>query len=227
MLLDSNFASMPRGVLEGRRVVNNVQKSSSLFLFKTMFTILLTVFCIFSNRTYFFEPRNLILLEYFIIGIPCFALALERNSQLIKGKFILNILKNAFSGAIVVLINISVLYFFAKTGFANVIDDPNTTIDIFTTMCVYAVLFTGFAMLYKMIQPLNIYRGVLITVMVFLFIMSIIYARKYLGIVELTDIRNILLVIVMAESAFGLIAFINNMLTKIKISMEDKYSKQI
>jgi cation-transporting ATPase E len=221
VLLDSNFASMPRVVLEGRRVVNNVQKSSSLFLFKTMFTILLTVFCILANRTYFFVPQNLILLEYFIIGIPCFALALERNSQLIRGKFILNILKNAFSGAIVVLINISLLFWFNKIGFAGVTDA------VFTTMCVYAVLLTGFAMLYKMIQPLNIYRGVLITIMASLFAMSISYLRAYLGIVALTDITNILLVIVMAEAAFGLIAFINNTLTKIKFSMEDKYNRQI
>jgi cation-transporting ATPase E len=222
VLLDSNFASMPKVVLEGRRVVNNVQKSSSLFLFKTMFTILLTIFCIFAGRPYFFEPRNLILLEYFIIGIPCFALALERNSQLIKGKFILNILKNAFSGAIVVLINVSILYIFWKTNFASII----TTEEIFRTMSVYAVLFTGFAMLYKMVQPLNVYRGVLLGLMTFFFGISVVYLSDYLGIVALDNIANILLIIVMAQAAFFLIAFINNMLAKMKLSLEDKFIRQ-
>jgi hypothetical protein len=92
-------------------------------------------------------------------------------------------------------------------------------------MCVYAVLFTGYAMLYKIIQPVNIYRGALIVIIAFFIAMAISYAREFLGIVALTDLTNILLVIVMAEAAFGLIAFINNMLTKIKLSMEDKYNK--
>jgi hypothetical protein len=146
-------------------------------------------------------------------------LALEKNSQLIRGKFILNIIKNAFSGAIVVLINVSLLYFFNKLGFANVTDE------VFITMCVYVVLFTGYAMLYKMIQPVNIYRGALIVIMAFFIGMAISYARGFLGIVALTEITNILMVIVMAEAAFGLINFINSMLTKIKLSMEDKYNK--
>ncbi|MDR0384381.1 MAG: HAD-IC family P-type ATPase [Christensenellaceae bacterium] len=243
VLMDSSFSSMPKVVEEGRRVVNNVQKSSSLFLFKTFFTILLTVFCIAVNyqSIYLFNPKNLMLLEYLIIGIPCFALALERNNQPIEGKFILNIIKNAFSGAIVVLLNIALLYVF-KIANLLYVDDKN-----FLTLSIYATLYTGFAMLFKMIQPVNTYRGVLIVSMLILFSISIWYMKEFFGIETLGLVEkildenkvvideiidstkatvNLLLVIIMAETSFGALQFINNLLSKMKLDMDSNIATE-
>ena len=88
VLLDSNFSSMPSVVAEGRRVVNNVQKSSSLFLMKTMFAICISIFVLCMNSTYPFSPIQFIMLEMFVIGLPSFFLALQPNTNPIKGKFL-------------------------------------------------------------------------------------------------------------------------------------------
>jgi cation-transporting ATPase E len=228
VLLDSNFASMPKVVLEGRRVVNNVQKSSSLFLFKTLFTIMLTVFCLGVTFTtgkfqaYFFEPRHLLLLEYFVIGIPCFALALERSSALIKGKFIFNILRNAFSGALIVIINLIVLYLFNVFGILEVTGSI-TDDTVFKTMCILVVVITGFSMLFRVAKPFNVYRGTLLCIMVTLVIISVYYLQKMFGIEQFTQFTptNILLLIVMAQFSFMLVPVIDNLFAKIKIESKE------
>lgn len=102
VLLDSNFASMPEVVKEGRRVINNIQLSASLYIMKTIFTMLLTISVIIfglASKTipfgYPFTPKNMIVLEVCIIGMPSFFLALQPNNKLIKGNFMKNVLKNA------------------------------------------------------------------------------------------------------------------------------------
>jgi cation-transporting ATPase E len=217
VLLDSNFSSMPKVVLEGRRVINNVQRTSSLFLFKTLFTILLTVLCIFTNGgVYFFDTSNLLILEAFVIGIPAFALALERNSTQIKGKFLVNILKNSFSGAVVVLINMCVLTFFLNNGIFAITDN------IFTTMCIYATLLTGFAMLYKITQPLNVYRTVILLLMFGCYFISIFYFKSDFNIELLSNDTHLLLAILMLFTSYALMAVVNNTLSKMHLVIEDK-----
>ena len=99
VLLDSNFASMPKVVMEGRRVVNNIQKTSTLFLMKTLMSVFLSVISVImrfsglSDQVYFFDTSNLTGLEMFVIGLPSFALALQPNRNIIKGSFLSNVLK--------------------------------------------------------------------------------------------------------------------------------------
>ena len=217
VLLDSNFASMPKVVSEGRRVVNNVQKSSSLFLFKTIFSMMLAVFVIFAGINYFFSPVNLMMLEYFVIGIPSFALALEINNQQIKGKFIFNILKNAFVGAIIVVFNIILLFIFKETGLFSI--GPNT----FLTMCIYATTGTGVMMLYKLAKPLNIYRGLLLAIMIALIVLSIVYLYDFIGLVALSG-TNVLVLIILLQASYPLIAFLNDLLARIKLDVKEASS---
>ena len=94
VLLDSNFASMPKVVAEGRRSINNIQRSSSLFLCKTTYATLLAVIFLFLDRAYPFIPIQLTLTSMVTIGIPSFILALEPNNERINGKIIINVLKN-------------------------------------------------------------------------------------------------------------------------------------
>lgn len=214
VLLDSNFSSMPKVVLEGRRVVNNVQKSSSLFLFKTLLTIMLTIVCVFFNEgLYFFDTTNLLILESMVIGIPGFMLALERNSQQIKGKFMFNIIKASLSAAIVaVLFVISLLIF----RFFDLLDLQNA--DIFRTMTIYAVLTTGFAMLYRMIRPVNVFRGIMFVVMVVLSLFLIGYFPDMFGMVKLTNEVHYLMVMLMAFMGYALTALFDGLLSQIKLT---------
>ena len=218
VLLDSNFSSMPKVVLEGRRVVNNVQKSSSLFLFKTLLTIMLTIICCFvNNGSYFFDTSNLLILEMMVIGIPGFMLALERNSQQIKGKFMFNIIKTSLSAAAVAVLFVSALLFFR---FFDILDlqDPN----IFRTMAIYAVLTVGFAMLFRMIKPINIFRGIMFVTVVTLSVLAIIYFPNWFGMEKLINEVHYLMVMLMAFMGYALIALFDGMLSQIKLSSTDK-----
>jgi len=218
VLLDSNFSSMPKVVLEGRRVVNNVQKSSSLFLFKTLLTIMLTIICIFvNNGSYFFDTSSLLILETMVIGIPGFMLALERNSQQIKGKFMLNIIKTSLSAAVVAVLFVAALLIFR---FFDIFDlqDP----DIFRTMTIYAVLTIGFAMLFRMIKPANIFRGIMYVTMVTLSVFAIVYFPNWFNMVKLTNEVHYLMVMLMAFMGYALIALFDGLLSQIKLSSTDK-----
>ena len=214
VLLDSNFSSMPKVVLEGRRVVNNVQKSSSLFLFKTLLTIMLTIVCVFFNEgLYFFDTTNLLILESMVIGIPGFMLALERNSQQIKGKFMFNIIKTSLSAAIVAVLFVVALMIFRFFGIFDLSSD-----DIFRTMTVYAVLTTGFAMLYRMIRPVNVFRGIMFVVMVVLSLFLIGYFPDLFGMIKLTNEVHYLMVMLMAFMGYALTALFDGLLSQIKLS---------
>lgn len=119
VLLDSNFLSLPKVVNEGRRVINNIERSASLFLSKTILMVLinLTAVALFFIKpsleftSPFRQPSQLMIIETFIIGIPSLALALEANYSVISGKFIKNIFKKSIPGAIVVFIDLLLIRF--------------------------------------------------------------------------------------------------------------------
>lgn len=224
VLLDSNFSSMPKVVLEGRRVVNNVQKSSSLFLFKTLFTMMLACICIFANNgTYFFDTSNLLILESFIIGLPAFMLALEHNNQQINGKFLYNILRTSLAAALSVVIFVGALLLFRLFGIFNLTATLDLTADNVTlTLMIYATLTTGFAMLYRMIRPLNAYRGVMFVAMVAISLFLVFELPDLFGMVVLNNDVHVLLVVLMIFMAYALISLFENLFTKMKLTVEDK-----
>ena len=157
VLLDNNFAALPKVVSEGRRVVNNIQKSSSLFLFKALLSMLLAVVAlIFWQGRYIFMPRNLYILEFLVIGIPAFALALEKNNNRIKGNFIRNILWFALLGACVAVSNIGILALFRNIEWFSM------SYDIFLTLAILSTTAVGFIMLVQICMPLNLYRGTIL-----------------------------------------------------------------
>jgi len=211
VLLDNNFASMPKVVAQGRRVINNIQRTSSIFLFKTLFVMLLVAFCIFTAQSYPFVPINMFLIECFVIGIPSFALALEINDARIKGKFLLNVLKNALAGALVVLINVIVVYTIMKNNIIFDIDE-----DQFKTMLIFSTTITGLFMLWKMIMPPTLYRMSLMILMTALIIIVAFYAQSILGIGEVNQM-NILLMIIILQASYPMIAFINKLLSTIRL----------
>ncbi len=156
VLLDSNFASMPSVVAEGRRVINNIQKSSSLFLMKTLYTMLLSIFCLIMKVEYPFSTKQVMLLEFFVIGIPSFFLALQPNNERIKGKFLPTLLSKALPGAIILFLNVVACYFF---------DLGVGTSGQYQTMAALAITFVGLDLLLRLCKPLDVFRGALCAAM--------------------------------------------------------------
>ncbi|MDE6660283.1 MAG: HAD-IC family P-type ATPase, partial [Anaeroplasmataceae bacterium] len=155
VLLDSNFDSMPKVVSEGRRVINNVTNVASLFLTKTIFSLLLAIQAMINGGAYPISTNQLIMIDLFAIGIPSFFLALEANNKEVDGNFLANILKGALPGALTIMI-ISVLIF----GLSGSLDLDSISIQ---TIIGIAATHTCLMVLFKVSKPFNTLRRTLCT----------------------------------------------------------------
>jgi len=152
VLLDSNFAKMPQVVREGRRVVNNLERSGSLFLVKNIFSLLAAALTLVFGLTYPMLPAQVSMLSIWTIGLPSFFLAQLPNENLIKGHFIANILSKAIPGAIAS----TVVVFLMMIG-CNLLGVPEEQI---STACTLIFALAGMIYLYMICQPLDNYRAV-------------------------------------------------------------------
>ena len=196
VLLDSNFSCMPAVVAEGRRVVNNVQNSSSLFLMKTIFTILLTIFCLVMGIKYTFSSTKLIMiLELFVIGVPSFFLSLQPNTDKIKGKFINNLMVRSLPASLIFTLTVIVTYLLNVSGLVTEIE--------YQTMASLCVTLAGMLVLFRICKPMNVFRGALYTAMVALVACAIFIDPVYafLGYIEM-NLQNILFIIVLVQFAY-------------------------
>ncbi len=158
VLLDNNFASMPKVVFEGRRVINNIQNSSAMYLMKTFFTTIFALISILSWHAYPFYTSSLMLMEVFVIGVPTFFLSLQPNKDRVKGKFLSTVLSRAIPCAIVLVLAVQ------STRFINNWF-PGYFENSLEELSVVIITFAGMIMLYRICLPLNLYRGVLILAM--------------------------------------------------------------
>ena len=147
VLLDGNFASMPKVVAEGRRSVNNIQRSGTLFLTKTVYAFLLALIFVFLPLPYPFQPIQLTLISVTTIGIPSFFLALEPNTEIIKGQFIRNILRLAFPRGFAVA--------FCAIASVLVSEFTDLPVDGMSTLTAYTVAAVGFLALFRIMKPLR------------------------------------------------------------------------
>ncbi len=208
VLLDSNFSSMPHVVAEGRRVVNNIQKSSSLFLMKTIFTIMISIFCIIFNKNYPFSPIQFMLLESFVIGLPSFFLALQPNTNIIQGKFIANILKNAFPAGLVLVLNMIAMYIYR--------DARGISTEAMVTMGSLAITSVGLIVLYIICKPYNWQKVVLLGSMIILCVLCVTILPSFFGYVPLT-LENKLFTMVTVMLSYPIYNAINRALGYIRI----------
>ena len=178
VLLDSNFASMPRVVQEGRRSINNWQRSASLFLVKSIFSVLLAFFFIFIPRDYPFEPIQMTLISALTIGAPSFILALEPNRERIRGKFIINVLQKALPAALTIVLNILLLT--AVSGLLGLSEAQ------LSTLSVYITGGTGLMMLFRVCSPFNFLRGALWGVMTAAFILAAVFFGQFFSLAPMT-----------------------------------------
>mgnify|MGYP004615115405 CR=1 FL=1 len=165
ILLDSNFASMPKIVAEGRRSINNLERSASLFLVKTIYAGLLAFIFLFIEMPYPFIPIQLTLTSVLTIGIPSFVLALEPNHDRVKGSFLKNVLKKAAPPAFVIISNI-ILICLASSVF-------HLSYAKTSTLCLTLTGYTSFILLYKICQPFNRLRFFLFIFMFYTFIYAV------------------------------------------------------
>ena len=164
VLLDSNFASMPKVVAEGRRSINNLERSASLYLMKTMYSILLAILFLLIPTEFPFEPRHLTIIGMVTIGIPSVVLALEPNKERVTGHFLPKVLSSALSGAITVLIGI-VAVIITKTWILT-----DLTPAQFQNACLIVTTFVGLIYLLKVSLPLTIIHALNFVGMIGLFL---------------------------------------------------------
>ena len=208
VLLDSNFASMPKVVAEGRRSINNIQRSSSLFLCKTTYATLLAVIFLFLDRAYPFIPIQLTLTSMVTIGIPSFILALEPNNERINGKIIINVLKKSLPTALTIVANILII-----TVLPEII---RLTEDEVSTLAVLLTGFTGFMLLYRISVPFNNLRRVLFVTLICMFIFGAVVLRDLFSLTLLTPHLIILaaILLMIAVMMFNMFSGICDKLTK-------------
>lgn len=147
VLLESDFASMPSVVMEGRRVVNNIERSASLFLVKNIFSFLMAVFSVCFRITYPLEPSQISLISMFTIGIPGFFLALQPNGDIIHGRFLSNVLIKALPAGLTDFLVVGALVVFGRVFGVNETD--------ISTACTMLLAIVGFMILYHISKPLN------------------------------------------------------------------------
>ena len=147
VLLESDFAAMPSVVMEGRRVVNNIERSASLFLVKNIFSFLMAVFSVCFRITYPLEPSQISLISMFTIGIPGFFLALQPNGDIIHGRFLSNVLIKALPAGLTDFLVVGALVVFGRVFGVNETD--------ISTACTMLLAIVGFMILYHISKPLN------------------------------------------------------------------------
>lgn len=166
VLLDSNFDAMPRIVKEGRRTINNVERSATLFLSKTIYASLLALLFLFINYAYPFIPIQMTLINSLTIGIPAFILALEPNHDRVKGKFFINVVSKAIPSGLTTVVNILILVFVA--GLLKFSNAQTSTIAVIITT------YTALLLIYRISKPLNLLRKSLLVLLTGIFLLAIL-----------------------------------------------------
>ena len=196
VLLESDFSCMPQVVLEGRRVVNNIQRSASLFLVKNIFSFLLSMFSVVFMITYPLEPSQISLISMFTIGVPAFFLALEPNKNIIKGHFLTNVFLKALPAALTDVLAIGALVIFGQTFGVDSKD--------ISTAATMLLAIVGFMILFKISAPMNKLRvGILMGCIAGLLFCSV-YLHRLFAITGMS-VKCIMLFVVFSiatESAF-------------------------
>lgn len=217
VLLDSDFAHMPDVVYEGRRVVNNIQRSASLFLVKNIFSLLLSMFSVVLMVTYPLEPAQVSLISMFTIGVPGFLLALEPNKDRIKGHFITNVMLKALPGGLTDVIAVGAL---VVCGEVFCISDASIG-----TIATLVLSVVGFMILFKISEPLNGMKYAVIIGNIAGLVFSGFFLKKLFALTDLSNIC-ILLMIVFGFAAESLFRNLTLLVEKLRGSYEKNLMKK-
>lgn len=176
VLMDSDFAKMPEVVREGRRVVNNLERSGSLFLVKNIFSLITALLVIMLRVSYPLIPAQISLISAFTIGIPAFLLSQIPNEELIKGKFIKNVLLRAAPGG---LANIIFVLFIVFVG-----ENLAMAREEMATSCTIALCIVGLMMVYRVSRPMDRYKWLIWGSCAAGLLVSLLFVKPLFGIAE-------------------------------------------
>lgn len=179
VLMESNFSALPSIVKEGRKIVNNVQNSSVLYLMKTLFTIMLCITTLILRISYPFTPKQMLLLEMFVIGLPSFMMTFQPNDELIRGNFIPQVLKKTIPCALLMFINILIVVILNES--TNTLSESE-----YTSLCTLLMTVVGYINLVSICIPLNWYRTIVIILPAVLIVAAIIGLGKFFMITDFT-----------------------------------------
>ena len=194
ILLDSNFASMPKVVAEGRRTINNIQRSASLFLVKTIYSTILAIMFLIMGDSYPFIPIQLSLISVVTIGIPSFILALEPNKEKIQGHFMQNVITKAIPTGLTVAINIFAINSLHEWGII-----PTA---YYSSLCVISTGICGIILLFTLAKtrkseesklPFSIFRLSLVIILTIIFILGLTILDGLFNIAPLEPMLKIII----------------------------------
>lgn len=208
VLLDSNFASMPAVVAEGRRVINNISRSASLFLTKTIFSAMLAILLLIMMHGYPFQPIQLTLFSSLAIGLPSFVLALEPNSARVRGNFLLGVLERALPAALTIVLG--VVACMTMSGPLYHSSAEVSTMAVLFTVCV------GLISLVRVCRPFNLIRLVLVIVCAGAFAVCVLCMPALFKMVQL-DMGQMAILAVMVAAAIPVMALLSALLKKIPV----------
>ena len=155
VLMDSDFSRMPAVVMEGRRVVNNIERTASLFLVKNIFSMLLSIFSVCMVLEYPLEPAQISLISMFTIGIPGFIMSLEPNKERIRGRFLSKVILKALPAGLTDFLVVSAMVIFCREFAVNAAD--------VSTACTVIVAIVGFMILYRIASPMTKAHWIMLT----------------------------------------------------------------
>ena len=187
VLLDSNFASMPLVVAEGRRVINNIQRSAALYLVKNIMSFVLSLINLLAGFPSPFTPMQLTLTSTVTIGIPSFVLALEPNHEIVRGKFMQNVLRKALPGGLTNIVLIVGLQLFTQA-----FTFERATL---STLCTVLVGFVGLLVIYYVARPMDWKRWLLLGTMTAVFVTAVVWFGGFFGLTPL-DFQSALVIAV-------------------------------
>lgn len=207
VLLESNFSCMPSVVLEGRRVVNNIERSASLFLVKNIFSFLLSLFSMAFMITYPLEPSQISMVAMFTIGIPAFLLAMEPNKKMIEGHFLTNVLLKALPAGLTDVLIVGFLTVFGQTfGMSN---------EEISTAATLLLAIVGLMILFKISKPMNVFRWIVWSAMVAGLLFCVIFLKNLFGIGVMTQ-KCCMTLIVFAVATEPLLRYISQIVAGIR-----------
>lgn len=207
VLLDSDFSGMPNILLEGRRVINNIERSAGLFLRKNIYSLLIAIFAMIAVFRYPLNPQQATLINAFTIGAPAFLLAFEHDGSRIKGNFLANAIIGALPAAIANAITLGAMMSYCdKTG----IDSA-----ALTTMATIVLGISGTAVLLSISRPLNRFRASVAVAMAAGFTLGAVLGRKYFNMQVLSG-TNLLAVIIFSAIVIILFSLLTKLANTIK-----------
>lgn len=216
VLLESDFSKMPAVVAEGRQVVNNIERSASLFLVKNIFSFLLSVLAMGFMITYPLVPAQVSLVSMITIGTPAFLLAMEPNKNLIKGHFLTNVFLKALPAGLTDVVMVGMLVLF---GYVFRVSAEEISV---TATLLLAIV--GLQILLKLSKPMNVFRWIVWFGMLAGLLICVIFMGNFFGIEQVTA-KSGLLLVVFAFATIPIFNQLSDIIKRVEIFFEEMHLK--